>query len=74
MITNQQYKRLMSKYKKTGKILVRALKADVARHTARKYIEAGKCPAELQAPHTWRTRPDPLDKIWDEVVDRKSVV
>ena len=63
MITNQQYKRLMSKYKHTGKILVSALKADVDRHTARKYVEAGKCPAELQAPHTWRTRPDPLDKI-----------
>jgi hypothetical protein len=67
MITKQQYKRLMSKYKATGTILVSALKADVDRHTARKYIEAGKSPAELQAPHTWRTRPDPLDKIWDEV-------
>src|ERR1017187_4969713 len=67
MITNQQYKRLMSKYKHTGKILVSALKADVDRHTARKYVEAGKCPAQLQAPHTWRTRPDPLDKIWEEV-------
>ena len=68
MITNQQYKRLMSKYKQTGKVMISALKADVDRHTARKYIEAGKSPAELQAPHTWRTRPDPLDKIWDEVV------
>ena len=67
MITNQQYKRLMSKYKQTGKILVSAMKADVDRHTARKYVEAGKCPAELQAPHTWRTRLDPLDKIWGEV-------
>ena len=36
-------------------------------HTARKYIEAGKCPAELQARHTWRTRPDPLEKVWAEV-------
>jgi hypothetical protein len=67
MITNQQYKRLMSEYKKTGKITASALKADVDCHTARKYIEAGKCPAELQARHTWRTRPDPLDNIWVEV-------
>jgi hypothetical protein len=67
MITNQQYKRLMSEYEKTGKLMVSAMKADVDRHTARKYIEAGKCPAELQAPHTWRTRPDPLDQIWAEV-------
>jgi len=67
MITNQQYKRLMSEYEKTGKITDSAMKADVDRHTARKYIEAGKCPAELQAQHAWRTRPDPLERIWPEV-------
>jgi len=67
MITNKQYKRLMSEYEKTGKINVSALKADVDRQTARKYIAAGKGPAELQAKHTWRTRPDPLDQIWEEV-------
>jgi hypothetical protein len=67
MITQQQYKRLMSEYKTTGKIMVSAMKADIDRQTARKYIQAGKGPAELQAKHTWRTRPDPLAKIWDEV-------
>ena len=67
MITNQQYKRLMSEYKKTGKLTDSAMKADVDRHTARKYLEAGQCPAELQAKHTWRTRPDPLEGIWQEV-------
>ena len=68
MITKQQYKRLMSEYKKTGKIVVSAMKADIHPQTAGKYIEAGKAPAQLQAPHTWRTRPDPLEKVWDEVV------
>ena len=68
MITQQQYKRLMSAYEKTGKISVSAMKADLDHQTARKYIQAGKCPAELQAKHTWRTRPDPLEKIWPEVV------
>jgi Mu transposase, C-terminal domain len=68
MITQQQYKRLMSEYDKTGKISVSAMKADMDRQTARKYIEAGKCPAQLQAKHTWRTRPDPLAKVWPEVV------
>lgn len=67
MITQQQYKRLMSEYKKTNKINESAMKADVDRQTARKYIEAGQGPAELQARHTWRTRPNPLAKIWDEV-------
>ena len=67
MITQQQYKRLMSEYEKTGKIVLSAMKADVDRHTARKYIEAGKSPAELQAKHDWRTRADPLAKVWAEV-------
>jgi len=57
----------MSEYKKTGKVTVSALKADVDRQTARKYIAAGKGPAELPARRTWRTRTDPLAKIWDEV-------
>ncbi len=68
MITNQQYKRVMSEYEKTGKTGVSALKADVDRQTARKYIAAGKGPAELQAKHTWRTRPDPLEKVWEQAV------
>jgi hypothetical protein len=67
MITKQQYQRLMSEYEKTGKLTDSAMKADVDRHTARKYLEAGQCPGELQAKHTWRTRPDPLDPVWEEV-------
>ena len=66
MITNKQYQRLMSEYTKTGKIVVSALKADVDRQTARKYIAGGQGPAELQAKHTWRTRPDPVEKVWPE--------
>ena len=68
MITKQQYQRLMSEYEKTGSVRDSAMKADVDRHTARKYLEAGKGPAELQAQHTWRTRPDPLAKIWPQVM------
>jgi hypothetical protein len=67
MITNKQYRRLMSEYEKTGKIIVSAMKADVHPQTARKYIGAAKAPDELQKPHTWRTRPDPLEKVWPEV-------
>lgn len=57
----------MSEYAKTGKVMISALKADVHPQTARKYIAAGTPPDQLQQPHTWRTRPDPLEKIWPEV-------
>ncbi len=36
----------------------------MSRPTARKYIEAGQPPAELQVKHSWRTRPDPLAAVW----------
>jgi len=67
MITNKQYQRLMSEYQRTGKIIVSAMKADVHPQTARKYIQAAEPPAQLQKPHQWRTRLDPLEKIWPEV-------
>ena len=66
MITQQQYKRLMSEYETSNNLSHSAMKADVDRHTARKYLNAGKPPAQLQSPHTWRTRPDPLERIWPE--------
>lgn len=67
MITKRQYKRLMSEYEKTGKIVVSAMKANIHPQTASKYIQAGKPPQQEQEPHTWRTRPDPLEPIWDQV-------
>ena len=66
MITKQQYRRLMSEYQETGNVTVSAMKADLSRPTARKYLEASQPPSELQAKHTWRTRPDPLVEIWPQ--------
>jgi len=64
MITKQQYRRLMNEYQATGNVTESAMKADVSRPTARKYLEAGQTPAELQVKRSWRTRPDPLAQIW----------
>jgi hypothetical protein len=66
MITQRQYQRLMSEYEKTGNLEFSAMKADLHPQTVRKYVRAAQPPAELQQPHTWRTRPDPLEKIWPE--------
>jgi len=56
----------MSEYEKTGKIVVSAMKADMHPQTASKYIQGGQPPQQMQEPRTWRTRPDPLEKIWDQ--------
>lgn len=64
MITKQQYRRLMSEYQATGNVTESAMKADVSRPTARKYLEARRPPDQLQAKRNWRTRADPLANIW----------
>lgn len=68
MINNQQYHRLMKEYQETGNLTVSAMKADVSRPTARKYLNGDQPPAQLQVKHTWRTRPDPLEKVWEEAM------
>jgi hypothetical protein len=64
MITKQQYHRLMNEYQANGNVTVSAMKADISRPTARKYLQAGQIPAALQIKHDWRTRKDPLFGIW----------
>jgi transposase len=66
MITKQQYRKLMSEYQATGNVTNSAMKAGMSRRIARKYLQAGQPPQELQAKHTWRTREDPLAEIWPQ--------
>ena len=40
------------------------MKAGIHRETAARYIEAQAGPAQLQAPHTWRSCPDPVSALW----------
>lgn len=54
----------MNEHQATGKTSVSALKAGMSRPTARKYLQAGQGPEELQAKHSWRTRADPLKGVW----------
>ncbi len=47
-----------------------ALKAGMHRNTASKYLELGKLPSEQQQPRSWRTRKDPFEADWPEIVSR----
>lgn len=66
MIAKQKYHRLMKEYQCTENVTLSALKADLSRPTARKYLEAQKPPDQLQAKHSWRTRADPLATVWPQ--------
>jgi transposase len=64
MITEQQYRRLMTTYQQDGVVSHAAMKAGMHRETAARYLAAQAGPGQLRAPHTWRTRNDPLEALW----------
>jgi len=67
MVTDHQVRKLM-KLLASGEPLVHAApKAGMDLKTARKYRRAGQLPSQLKAGHTWRTRSDPFQGVWDEL-------
>jgi transposase len=64
MITEQQYRRLMTTYQRDGVVSHAAMKAGMHRETATRYLAAQAGPGQLRPPHTWRTRNDPLEALW----------
>jgi len=44
-----------------------ALKAGMARKTARRYLSGRRLPSELTQPRAYRTREDPFDAVWPDV-------
>jgi hypothetical protein len=56
----------MRHYGQTGNIEFAALKSGMTRKTASKYIRIGTLPSEIDQVRDWRTREDPLEKIWIE--------
>ena len=44
-----------------------AMKAGMDEKTARKYARLEKLPSEVKKEHTWRTRLDPFEDVWEEL-------
>jgi len=68
--TDAQVRKLMEEMSRHGKIGKASMKAGMDRKTGRKYIKSGKLPSEMRRSHTWRTRADPFEEDWPEVVKR----
>jgi transposase len=66
--TDRQVQKLLRIYGQSHNTTRSALAAGLCRQTGAKYLRAGRLPSELARPHTWRTRPDPLAAVWEEVV------
>src|SRR5258707_7731672 len=59
----------MEEMSKDGQLGRAAMKADMDRKTARRYVAAAKLPSEMKQPRTWRTRPDPFAEDWPAVTE-----
>ena len=70
MVTDHQVRRLMALTNTEPTLAIAAAKAGMDEKTARKYRRLGKLPNECRTEHTWRTRPDPFDTVWDEIAQR----
>lgn len=67
MITDEQIKRYRS-LRRAGRCQeLAAAKAGMTAKTARNY-EVGPLPSNLKKPRTWRTRKDPFQDHWEQVV------
>lgn len=67
MVTDKQVRRLMKLIKTEKRKYLGATKAGMDEKTARKYLACRRLPSQVKAEHTWRTREDPFDEVWEEV-------
>lgn len=66
MVTDHQVKSLFKYYGQTGNIQRSAMRSGMNRKTASKYIYKKKLPSGFTLVRDWRTRRDPLIKIWEK--------
>jgi hypothetical protein len=60
--------RLLVRYRLLGESPeLAAAKSGMSTKTARKYLNGGKMPDEMQIEHNWRTRGDPFAQVWEEL-------
>ena len=68
MITDNQARRLREVMQQEKELKKSAMKSGMDEKTARKYLRDGRLPSEMKEVHAWRTRADPFESVWDEVV------
>lgn len=65
MVTDRQVRILMDSLNKGKGLQLSAAKSGMSSKTARKYWDSGKFPSQNRVEHTWRTRQDPFENMWE---------
>jgi hypothetical protein len=69
MVTDRQFRRLRKLIQSEDTLAQAADKAGVDEKTARKYRDSDALPSQRRVPHTWRTREDPFQDVWPELLE-----
>lgn len=67
MISDRQARKVIELMQTEPTKAIAAAKAGMSERTARKWARLGQLPSEVKVPHTWRTREDPFEKVWDRI-------
>jgi hypothetical protein len=70
MVTDRLFRRLRKLIQTEDTLAQAADKAGVDEKTARKYRDSDPLPSQRRVPRTWRTREDPFQDIWPELVEQ----
>ena len=73
MVTDKQVRMLMELLGMGKNLCTSAAKAGMDEKTARKYRGLNKLPNDIKEDHTWRTREDPFDEVWEEVKGKLKI-
>jgi hypothetical protein len=69
MVTDRLFRRLRKLIQTEDTLTQAADKAGVDEKTARKYRDSDSLPSQRRVPHTWRTREDPFQDVWPELLE-----
>src|SRR3954471_3456405 len=70
MVTDRLFSRLRKLIQTEDTLAQAADKAGVDEKTARKFRDSDPLPSQRRVPHTWRTREDPFQDVWTELVEQ----
>src|SRR5512143_2311143 len=70
MVTDRLFRRMRTLLQTETTLAQAADKAGLDEKTARKYRDSDRLPSQRRTPHTWRTREDPFQDVWPELVDQ----
>src|SRR5512135_625248 len=69
MVTDRLFRRLRKLIQTESTLTNAADKAGIDEKTARKYRDSDALPSQMTTPHTWRTREDPFQDVWPDLLE-----